>query len=150
MCDAAEARNNAVVTCGNGDGTWNGKDQTGLTKRTDGARNCLSTMPVAQPDATSAEPHRFESIEAAFAALESPLLTYALRLVPTRATAEDIVQEAFMKLHGQFDEVREPRRWLYRTVHNLAFNHRRKHDRIVPLEPVGGGGDGAGSGGGAG
>ncbi len=93
-------------------------------------------MPVAQRDAASAEPPRFESIEQAFSTLESPLLIYALRLVQARATAEDIVQEAFMKLHAQFEEVREPRRWLYRTVHNLALNHRRKHDRIVPLEPV--------------
>jgi len=29
--------------------------------------------------------------------------------------------------------VREPRRWLYRTVHNLALNHRRQAGRIVPL-----------------
>src|SRR5262245_33166602 len=93
-------------------------------------------MPVAQRDAASAEPPRFESIEAAFAALESPLLTYAPRLLQVRSTAEDIVQEAFMKLHAQFKEVREPRRWLYRTVHNLALNHRRKTDRIIPLEPA--------------
>lgn len=110
------------------------------TKRTEkGLRLRVRTaenMSVAQPDAASAEPHRFESIEAAFVALESPLLNYALRLLPTRAAAEDIVQEAFMKLHAQFKEVHEPRRWLYRTVHNLAFNHRRKNDRIVPLEPA--------------
>jgi RNA polymerase sigma-70 factor (ECF subfamily) len=104
-------------------------------------------MSVAQPDAASAEPHRFESIEGAFAALESPLLIYALRLLPNRAAAEDIVQEAFMKLHGQFKEVREPRRWLYRTVHNLALNYRRKTDRLVPLEPTaspGSAGEGSG------
>ena len=47
--------------------------------------------------------------------------------------AEDIVQEAFMRLHAQFDEVREPRRWLYRTVHNLALNHRRQAGKIVSL-----------------
>ncbi len=96
----------------------------------------LKKMAVAQRDAASAEPPRFGSIEEAFAALESPLLIYALRLVQARTTAEDIVQEAFMKLHAQFAEVQEPRRWLYRTVHNLALNHRRKHDRIVPLEPA--------------
>jgi hypothetical protein len=43
------------------------------------------------------------------------LLSYALRLLGERARAEDVVQEAFMKLHAQFSEVREPRRWLYRT-----------------------------------
>ena len=93
-------------------------------------------MTVANPDAASAEPPRLESIEELFAALESPLLSYALRLVGERALAEDTVQEAFMKLHAQFAEVREPRRWLYRTVHNLALNHRRQERKIVPLEPV--------------
>ena len=60
-------------------------------------------------------------------------MNYALRLADERAVAEDLVQDAFMKLHAQFDEIREPRRWLYRTVHNLALNHRRKFRRIVPL-----------------
>src|SRR5262249_37713039 len=40
----------------------------------------------------------------------------------------------FMRLHAQFDEVRDPRRWLYRTVHNLALNHRRDTGKIVPLD----------------
>ena len=43
-----------------------------------------------------------------------------------------------MRLHEQFDQVREPRRWLYRTVHNLALNQRRDAAKIVPL-PLGGG-----------
>ena len=88
-----------------------------------------------QPDQANQEPPGSETIEALFAALESPLLNYALRLVEDPETAEDLVQEAFMKLHSQFDEVREPRRWLYRTVHNLALNHRRQASKIVPLAP---------------
>ena len=58
----------------------------------------------------NAEPAPFETIEELFAALESPLLAYALRLVGERGPAEDITQEAFMRLHAQFAEVREPRR----------------------------------------
>jgi RNA polymerase sigma-70 factor (ECF subfamily) len=46
-----------------------------------------------------------------------------------------MVQEAFMKLHAQFEEVREPKRWLYRTVHNLALNHRRDTTKLVSLPP---------------
>jgi RNA polymerase sigma factor (sigma-70 family) len=74
-----------------------------------------------------------ETIEALFAALESPLLSYALRLLGERAPAEDVVQEAFMKLHAQFGDVREPRRWLYRTVHNLALNQIRAGKKVVPM-----------------
>jgi RNA polymerase sigma factor (sigma-70 family) len=89
------------------------------------------------PHEASTEPPGWETIEELFAALESPLLSYALRLAGEAGAAEDIVQDAFMKLHAQFDEVREPRRWLYRTVHNLALNHRRQSGKIVPLNPPG-------------
>ena len=75
-----------------------------------------------------------ETIEQLFAALESPLLSYAQRLAGDFTVPEDIVQEAFMKLHAQFGEVREPRRWLYRTVHNQALNLRRQSAKIVPLQ----------------
>ena len=92
-------------------------------------------MSVGQPTEASAQSP--ETIEELFAALESPLLNYALRLVGVRNVAEDLVQDAFMKLHRQFAEVREPRRWLYRTVHNLALNHRRDNAKIIPLIPAG-------------
>ncbi len=89
-------------------------------------------MALLPPDQASEQPLG-SVIEELFAALESPLLSYALRLAGESGAAEDIVQEAFMRLHVQFDEVREPRRWLYRTVHNLALNHRRQAGKIVPL-----------------
>jgi len=91
-------------------------------------------MAVMQPDEASAEPPGWETIEELFAALESPLLSYAFRLVGELSVAEDTVQEAFMKLHAQFEKVREPRRWLYRTVHNQALNLRRQTNKIVPLD----------------
>jgi len=90
-------------------------------------------MASGQPNKTSVQSP--ETIEELFAALESPLLSYALRLSGERSVAEDLVQEAFMKLHAQFAEVREPRRWLYRTVHNLALNHRRNTAKTVSLDP---------------
>jgi RNA polymerase sigma-70 factor (ECF subfamily) len=91
-------------------------------------------MAVTRPDPATAEPSGWETIEELFAALESPLLGYAVRLAGESSVAEDLVQEAFMKLQAQFDDVREPRKWLYRTVHNLALNHRRDNAKIVPLE----------------
>jgi RNA polymerase sigma factor (sigma-70 family) len=90
-------------------------------------------MAVSRPKEASAQSP--ETIEELFVALESPLLSYGLRLTGGREVAEDLVQEAFMKLHTQFSEVREPRRWLYRTVHNLALNHRRDSAKIISLNP---------------
>lgn len=93
-------------------------------------------IPLMRPHEPSTEPEGWPDIESVFSALESPLLGYALRLTQDRDTAEDIVQDAFMKLHTQFEEVESPRRWLYRTVHNLALNHRRDTRRVVRLEPT--------------
>jgi len=95
-------------------------------------------MAVMQPDEVSAESPGWETIEELFAALESPLLGYALRYTGEPRLAEDVVQEAFMKLHAQFESVEKPRPWLYRTVHNLALNQRRDAQKTVPLEPAAG------------
>jgi RNA polymerase sigma-70 factor (ECF subfamily) len=93
------------------------------------------SMAVMRPVEASVESPGWETIEELFAALEAPLLTYALRLAGERGLAEDVVQEAYMKLHAQFEQVREPRRWLYRTVHNLALNQRRRTSKILSLNP---------------
>jgi RNA polymerase sigma factor (sigma-70 family) len=90
-------------------------------------------MAVTRSEDASTQSPQWGTIEEVFAALEAPLLSYALRLTGTRELAEDMVQEAFMKLHAQFAEVREPKRWLYRTVHNLALNQRRNAGKVVSL-----------------
>jgi len=94
-------------------------------------------MAVMQPDEVSAESPGWETIEELFAALESPLLGYALRYTGGAGQAEDVVQEAFMKLHAQFESISKPRSWLYRTVRNLALNRRRDAQKTVPLEAAG-------------
>jgi RNA polymerase sigma factor (sigma-70 family) len=86
-------------------------------------------MTVAQPEQGS------QTMEELFLALESPLLRYARSLAATQEMAEDLVQEAFMRLQTQFSEVRSPSSWLYRTIHNLALNQRRSDQRVVSLEP---------------
>lgn len=68
-----------------------------------------------------------------FEVLEAPLLAYALRLLADPDMAQEIVQEAFLRLHAHFAEVRDPRRWLFRTVHNLALNHRREAGKVISL-----------------
>lgn len=71
-----------------------------------------------------------------FESEEGPLLRFACGMVRQRETAEDLVQEAFLKLHAHWDGVANPRAWLFRTVRNLALNHLRDHRReTVTDEP---------------
>jgi RNA polymerase sigma-70 factor (ECF subfamily) len=88
-------------------------------------------MAVKAPEEASTPTPEWATIEQVFTALESPLLSYARRLLGDYGLAEDIVQEAFMKLHAQFQTVLTPQAWLYRTVHNLAVDHQRRASKIV-------------------
>ena len=91
----------------------------------------MAVLPMKTPEEPSASPPEWASVEEVFAALESPLLAYARRLLGDFGVAEDVVQDAFMKLHSQFHQVRTPQPWLYRAVHNLAVDHQRRASRIV-------------------
>jgi RNA polymerase sigma-70 factor (ECF subfamily) len=68
-----------------------------------------------------------------FEAEESPLLRFAYGLVGQRETAEDLVQDAFLKLHAHWHEVENPRAWLFKSIRNLALNHLRDHKRETPI-----------------
>jgi RNA polymerase sigma-70 factor (ECF subfamily) len=63
-----------------------------------------------------------------FIAHRRPLVEYAAGIVGSRAHAEDVVQEAWFRLSRMDDAslVREPRSYLYRLVHNLAIDTRRR------------------------
>ena len=65
---------------------------------------------------------------------ETPLLRFAFGLVGQREIAEDLVQDAFLKLHAHWDDVANPRAWLFKSIRNLALNHLRDHKRETPLE----------------
>jgi len=95
------------------------------------------TMSGSKPDDARTQAAPPDSIETLFAAQESALLLYARKLVHQAETAEDIVQEAFLKLQADFASVRQPQAWLYRTVHNLAMNQLRAARRVTPLEEAG-------------
>ncbi len=96
-------------------------------------------MAAESPDAAGDPSGSGDNLEALFLVLEGALLNYALRLVKESEMAQDIVQEAFLKLHSQKVAVREPRAWLYRTVHNLALNHLRARARFIALPSRGDG-----------
>ena len=74
------------------------------------------------------------TLRALFETEESPLLRYAFSLIGRRAIAEEVVQEVFLQLHTNWDNVQNPQAWLYRSVRNRAFNHHRDHKREVLVD----------------
>lgn len=73
-------------------------------------------------------------IEALFLAEEGHLLRFAMKLTGNFATAQDIVQDAFLRLFHHRATVTQPRPWLFTTIRHLACNHHRKHSRVAELD----------------
>ena len=80
--------------------------------------------------------HSAYAFEAIVAQYETPLLRYVGSLIGVEhaTDAEDLVQEAFLRLHRQVVEhgessVRNISSWLFRVAHNLALNARRRSGR---------------------
>ncbi|MHC4253283.1 MAG: RNA polymerase sigma factor [Planctomycetota bacterium] len=72
-----------------------------------------------------ADPARFREIVLEY---ETPLLRF-LRRLAAPDEAEDIAQEAFIRLHGALARppgVRNVRAFLFKAAHNLALDHRRR------------------------
>ena len=91
-------------------------------------------MSIAMLDESGSDAPGPVSVAELFEALETPLLRYAFKLTQDGDVSQDLVQDAFMKLHAQFDTVQQPRPWLYRTIHNLAMNHHRSRKKVVPVD----------------
>ncbi|MFO8026652.1 MAG: RNA polymerase sigma factor [Opitutales bacterium] len=72
---------------------------------------------------------------ALFRALESPLLGFAYQMIKDEQLAQDIVQEAFLRLQTHFAEVAQPKAWLYTTVRRMAIDQIRKRRKVVPFAP---------------
>jgi RNA polymerase sigma-70 factor (ECF subfamily) len=64
---------------------------------------------------------------------ERPLLKYARALVGSDAAAQDVVQEAFVRLLRKVSSVRSLSAWLGRVTHNLAMDHLRREARMRKL-----------------
>lgn len=61
------------------------------------------------------------------------LVRFLARRLRCRATAEDLVQEAYLRLIQSAATLRSPRAFLFRTVYNLAVNHWRDERRRAEL-----------------
>ena len=69
---------------------------------------------------------------------EKPLLRYALRITGDVETAQDVVQDTFLKLcladRATIQEYLAP--WLYRVCRNRALDVRKKEQRMQSVDPV--------------
>lgn len=100
------------------------------------AARSLPERPLTSvPTATPVQP-AVTTLAALFEAEEGPLLGYALGLVGRRSVAEELVQEAFLRLHQVWGDVENPRAWLYRSLRNLALNQLRDHRRETGLPEI--------------
>src|ERR1700733_15783172 len=64
------------------------------------------------------------------------LRVYVRRLVDSRETADDIVQEAFLRTYVHADRVKVPRAFLFSTARNLAADSWR-HNRVAKTDLLG-------------
>jgi RNA polymerase sigma-70 factor (ECF subfamily) len=61
---------------------------------------------------------------------ERPLLRYARSLTGSHGAAQDVVQDAFLRLLHKVHSVRDLSAWLGRVTHNLAMDHLRREARM--------------------
>lgn len=60
--------------------------------------------------------------------LKIPVYTVICRIVQNRATAEDLMQEVFLKIYNAppSASIKNMRAWIFRTAHNAAIDELRK------------------------
>jgi RNA polymerase sigma factor (sigma-70 family) len=73
------------------------------------------------------------SLPAVLASFETRLLRHAAAVVGSAATAQDVVQESFLRLLAHAQPIDNLSAWLHRVTHNLAIDHVRKESRLRKL-----------------
>lgn len=77
--------------------------------------------------------HREQIIEL-FREIHTPLYSYLVCIGLKPHEADDIVQEAFLRLHCQLEcgaKIEEPRAWVFRVARNVSLNMQRVQRRMV-------------------
>jgi RNA polymerase sigma-70 factor (ECF subfamily) len=73
-------------------------------------------------------------LEAVMETYQHVLLRYATRVLKNEDAAQDVVQEAFIRLHENWNKVMVQgvplKGWLFRTTHNASVDYIRKESRL--------------------
>ncbi len=78
-----------------------------------------------------------QSLESVWTEFKRQLLNYIKTKVNDRYAAEDILQEVFLKVYGNIDQLNDLanlKAWLYKITHNTIIDYYRKHDAPAPLD----------------
>ena len=79
-----------------------------------------------------------EAFKAQVLPVKDKLYRFALKMIQDESTAEDIVQEVFIKVwnnRDRFDEIKNIEAWCMRATRNLAIDKMRsKHRRVQELD----------------
>jgi RNA polymerase sigma-70 factor, ECF subfamily len=78
--------------------------------------------------------------EQVWEAFHTPLQHFIRRRVPDDPTAEDLLQEVFLKIHlhiGGLKDARQLESWLYRLTRNSIIDYYRTARQVVTLESAG-------------
>ena len=78
-------------------------------------------------------------IEDLYGKFHRDLLTYCTAMTKSRSSAEDLVQETYLRAFTHWDDVEDLstsqcRAWLYKTARNLFIDQTRKQSRETPAE----------------
>lgn len=78
-------------------------------------------------------------IESLYGKFRSDLLTYCTAMTKSRASAEDLVQETYLRAFTHWDDMEDLstnqcRAWLYKTARNLFIDQVRKQSRETPSD----------------
>jgi RNA polymerase sigma-70 factor (sigma-E family) len=78
-----------------------------------------------------------EPFEAFYRSQHEPMLRLAYLLTQSRAAAEDLVQDSFLRIQPRWGQLDSPVAYLRRTVTNACYSwhRRRKREEAVPVEP---------------
>jgi RNA polymerase sigma-70 factor (sigma-E family) len=99
----------------------------------------MSPMGLADPAPLVSPPDRFEDF---YRAQHEPMLRLAYLLTQSRAVAEDLVQDSFIRIQPRWGQLDAPVAYLRRTVTNACYSwHRRRRLEEALPGPVPGSGE---------
>ena len=80
-----------------------------------------------------------EPVGAIWEKFHDQLKTFILSRIHDEASAEDILQDVFIKIHASIDSLREETKlqsWVYQITRNTVLDHLRKRNREIPASDV--------------